>query len=50
MVAEGPALTREIILFPIAFKLYLRATQPPIQWVLGALPLAIKWPEHDTDH
>jgi len=41
---------QEIILFPLAFQLYLRATQPPIRWVLGALPLGIKQSEHEAEH
>jgi hypothetical protein len=27
----------------------LRPTQPPIQWVPGALSLAVKWPGYETD-
>jgi hypothetical protein len=25
-------------------------TQPPIQWVPGALSLGVKWPRHEADH
>jgi hypothetical protein len=25
-------------------------TQPPIQWVLGALSLTVKWPGREADH
>jgi hypothetical protein len=28
----------------------LRLTQPPIQWVLGAVSTVIKQPEHVADH
>jgi hypothetical protein len=31
-------------------KLALGSTQPPIQWVLGAHSLEIKWPGHEADH
>jgi len=29
---------------------YLGPTQPPIQWVTGALSLGVKRPEHEADH
>jgi len=32
------------------FKLALGPTQPPIQWVLGALFLGIKRPVREADH
>jgi hypothetical protein len=32
------------------WRVYLRPTKPPIQWVPGALSLAVKWPEHEADH
>jgi len=25
-------------------------TQPPVQWVLKALYLGVKWPVHEADH
>jgi len=25
-------------------------TQPPVQWVPGALSLGVKWPESEVDH
>jgi hypothetical protein len=28
----------------------LGPTQPPIQWVPGALSLGVKWPGHEADH
>jgi hypothetical protein len=28
----------------------LGLTQPPIQWLLGALSLGVKWPGHEADH
>jgi len=28
----------------------LGPTQPPIQWVLGALSLGVKWLGHEADH
>jgi hypothetical protein len=34
----------EIFLFSTASRPVLGPTQPPIQWVLGALSLGVKWP------
>jgi len=31
-------------------RLALGPTQPPIQWVPGALSLGVKWPGHEADH
>jgi hypothetical protein len=28
----------------------LGPTQPPVQWVTGALSLGIKWPGHEAEH
>jgi hypothetical protein len=28
----------------------MRPTQPPIQWVLGALSLDVKWQGREADH
>jgi hypothetical protein len=28
----------------------LGPTQPPIQWVTGALSVGVKWPGHEADH
>jgi hypothetical protein len=39
-----------IFLFITASRTALGSTQPPIQWVPGALFLGIKWPEHEADH
>jgi hypothetical protein len=37
-------------LFTTAFGMALGPTQPPIQWVPGALSLGVKWPGCETDH
>jgi len=37
-------------LFTTMSRMALRPTQPPIQWVPGALPLGLKWPGHEADH
>jgi hypothetical protein len=34
----------------IASRPALGPTQPPIQWVPGALSLGIKWPGREADH
>jgi hypothetical protein len=39
-----------IFLFTIASRTALEPTQPPIQWVLGALSLGVKQPGHEADH
>jgi hypothetical protein len=39
-----------IFLFTTASRTALRPTQPPIQWVQGALSLGIKRPGHEADH
>jgi hypothetical protein len=39
-----------IFLFTTAFRTALGPTQPPIQWVLGALSLGIKRPGREADH
>jgi hypothetical protein len=36
--------------FTIASRGALRPTQPPIQWVSGALSLGIKRPDREADH
>jgi hypothetical protein len=33
-----------------ASKTALRPTQPPIQWVPGALSMGVKWPGRESDH
>jgi hypothetical protein len=39
-----------IFLFTTASRTALRPTQPPIQWVPGALFLRVKRPEREADH
>jgi hypothetical protein len=39
-----------IFLFTTAFRPAPGPTQPPIQWALGALSLAVKRPEREADH
>jgi hypothetical protein len=39
-----------IFLFTTAPRTALRPTQPPIQWVPGALSLGVKWPGRKADH
>jgi hypothetical protein len=39
-----------IFLLTTASGTALGATQPPIQWVLGTLPLGIKRPEREADN
>jgi hypothetical protein len=39
-----------IFLFTTMSRTALRPTQPPIQWVPGALSLGVKWLGHEADH
>jgi hypothetical protein len=39
-----------VILFTTASRTALEPTQPPIQWVPGALSLGVKRPEREADH
>jgi hypothetical protein len=39
-----------IFLFITMSRMSLGPTQPPIQWVPGALSLGVKWPGHEADH
>jgi hypothetical protein len=39
-----------IFLFTTASRMALGPTQPPIQWVPGALSLGVKWPGCEADH
>jgi hypothetical protein len=39
-----------IFLFTTAFRTALEPTQPPIQWVPGALSLGVKQPGREADH
>jgi hypothetical protein len=43
-------LGQEIFLYYTASRPALKPTQPPIQWVLGALSLGIKQPGREADH
>jgi hypothetical protein len=40
----------EIFLFTTASRPALETTQPPIQWVPGALSLWVKWPGLEADY
>jgi hypothetical protein len=40
----------EIFLFTTAFRTALVPTQPPTQWVAGALSLGVKRPGYEADH
>jgi hypothetical protein len=40
----------EIFLFSTVFRLPLGPTQPPVEWLPGALSLGVKKQRHDTDH
>jgi hypothetical protein len=40
----------EIFLFSTMFRPTLEPTQPPIQWILGALSPGVKWLGHEADH
>jgi hypothetical protein len=39
-----------IFLFTIVSRTALWPTQPPIQWVLWAISLEVKWPGREADH
>jgi hypothetical protein len=39
-----------IFLFTTMSRMAVGPTQPPIQWIPGALSLDVKWPRHDVDH
>jgi hypothetical protein len=39
-----------IFLFTTTSRTALEPTQPPIQWVPGALSLGVKWPGREADH
>jgi hypothetical protein len=41
---------QEIFLFSIVSRPALRPTQPPMQWLLGALSLGIKQQRREADH
>jgi hypothetical protein len=39
-----------IFIFTTVSRTALKPTQPPIQWVTGALSLGVKRPRHEADH
>jgi hypothetical protein len=39
-----------IFLFTTTSRMALGSTHPPLQWVQGALSLAVKWPGHEAEH
>jgi len=39
-----------IFLFTTTSRMALGPTQPPPQWIPGALSLGIKWPGHEANH
>jgi len=39
-----------IFLFNTTSRTAHGPTQPPIQWIPGALSLGVKWPGHEADH
>jgi hypothetical protein len=39
-----------IFIFTTTYRPALGPTQPPIQWLSGALSLGVKWPVHEADH
>jgi hypothetical protein len=39
-----------IVLFTTVSRMVQRSTQPPIQWVPGALSLGVKQLGHEADH
>jgi hypothetical protein len=41
---------RDFLLFATASRMTLGPTQPPIQWVPGALSLGVKRPRRETEH
>jgi hypothetical protein len=41
---------QEIFLFAAASRLAVGPTQPPVQWVVGAIFPGVKGPGHEADH
>jgi hypothetical protein len=41
---------RKIFLLPIVFKPDLGFTQPPVQWIIGAMSPRMKWSWPETDY
>jgi hypothetical protein len=46
----GSNPSRGKIFFSTVPRPALGLTQPPTQWVLEALSMGVKWPEHEADH
>jgi len=40
----------EFCLFAIMSRLALGTTQPPIQWIQGAITLGVKWAGYEAEH
>jgi hypothetical protein len=47
---SSPSRVKNFFLFSMLSRLVLGSIQPPIQWVLGALSLGVKWPRCEADH
>jgi hypothetical protein len=47
--SSSPSMVKNF-LFSMSFRPDLGPTQPPIQWVLGALSLGVEWQGHEADH
>jgi hypothetical protein len=47
---SSPDSGMRIYLFTTMSRLALGPSQPPVQWVQGALSLGVKWLRHEADH